>query len=158
MAHQLLLVGPADGDFHVADFHCVLEGVNVLDAIEVHHEVAAYSHKAVCRQFLKQVLQRSLHIELAVTNLQGTVLSFNFDVEDVVKGHFAEFVADFGVNVLVSIRRRFDPTVHQVDDLSNRHANVSVVLPMTAVTIAVAIAIAIAIAVAIAVAIAIAIG
>ena len=50
--HQLLFVSAADGNFQVANFDSVLECVNVLNLIQIHHEVAAHSNETVGRQFV----------------------------------------------------------------------------------------------------------
>jgi hypothetical protein len=50
--HQLLFVSPADGNFHFFHLYSVLEGVNVLNAAQIHDKVSADTHKPVCGELL----------------------------------------------------------------------------------------------------------
>ena len=45
--HQLFLVGAADGDFQISHLHGVLERVDVLNLIQVHHKIPAHTDEAV---------------------------------------------------------------------------------------------------------------
>ena len=108
MPHKLLLVRSADRNLHLTDLHCVLEGVDVLDAIQIDHKIAADSHEMVGGQLLEQVFQRGLDVVLPVFHLQRAVLPFDFNVKDVVKRHFTQLVANLCVDVILGINRPFD--------------------------------------------------
>ena len=47
VTHQLLLVGSTDGNFQIAHLHGVLKRVDVLNLVQVHHEVAAHSDETI---------------------------------------------------------------------------------------------------------------
>ena len=118
--HQLFLVSPADGNFHLSHLHSVLEGVDVLDAAQIDNEVAADTHKLVCRKLLEKIFQRRFHVVFPVAHLQRAVLPFDFDVQNIIKRNLSQFVAHLGVDVL-NARCRFSHTAtNQIHNLRDR--------------------------------------
>ena len=98
--HQFILVRARDGDLVVVNFDDELEGVDVGDPINVDHVVSTDPHKVFEGQLEEQILQARLDVELALPDVYGTVLAFDFNEANILEVNAAQFVAHFREEML----------------------------------------------------------